>query len=243
MARFGVREVCDVTFYNTLNEPVLFLDTLKLSNLENDAERSYATGGKGNARLLSFDYNRTANFTIQDALLNPKTISMQLGTEIRTEIALIYHREVLTVTGTAPRTVLLEEMPEGDVTIYSTLNGYDHGTKEVITDPASQTITVPAGITTNQVIVYYSYNTASAVDTMVISSDKFSGFYKIVGKTTIKNFETKEDEAFQILIPQAKIASAFEISMTSEGDPSVFDMTLEVYKPDKGTDMVLMTRY
>jgi len=29
MARFGSREVCDITFYNQANEPVLFLDTLK----------------------------------------------------------------------------------------------------------------------------------------------------------------------------------------------------------------------
>jgi hypothetical protein len=85
MARFGVKEVCDVTFYNDRNEPVLFLDTLKISNLENDAERTYITGGRGNPRLMAFDFNRTASFNISDALLNPKAIALQAGTEVRNE--------------------------------------------------------------------------------------------------------------------------------------------------------------
>lgn len=48
MAKFGVKEVMDVTFYDTATgAPALYLDTLKLSSLENKADESFARGGKG----------------------------------------------------------------------------------------------------------------------------------------------------------------------------------------------------
>ena len=54
--RYGIKEVADVTVYH-LDEmgepdyPVLFLDTLKVSTIEQTASSADATGGKGNAKL------------------------------------------------------------------------------------------------------------------------------------------------------------------------------------------------
>jgi hypothetical protein len=240
MARFGSREVADVTFYNQAGQPVLFLDTLKLSNLSNEAERTYITGGRGNPRLLAFDYNRTATFEINDALMNPKSLALQAGTEVSTAPTTIHKREVLDVTG---GTVTLSETPTGTVRLYATTDGYnfDPATGEVITAPATATITT--ALTTDRVIAYYTYTASEGVEKFTISSDKFSGFYKIVGDTVITNYETKEEEAWQIVIPQAKINSAFEITMEAEGDASVFNMTLDVFKPDVGTEMIHFIKY
>lgn len=65
MQKFGVREICDVvlrakntqklgnkTFYK--NEPILYFDTLKTSSLEGASTTVYATGGAGNAQLVSW---------------------------------------------------------------------------------------------------------------------------------------------------------------------------------------------
>lgn len=58
--RYGIKEVADVTFYD-LDEngaptnPVLYLDTLKVSTIEQTGEQSDATGGKGNAPLIIWD--------------------------------------------------------------------------------------------------------------------------------------------------------------------------------------------
>lgn len=235
MARFGSREVADVTFYNQGNEPVLFLDTLKLTNMENDAERTYITGGRGNPRLLAFDYNRTASFEIQDALMNPKSLALQSGVELETNAQTIHMREVLTRTGTS---VTLSKTPNSDVRLYSTTDGFnfDASTGEVITLPASTAVTT--GLTTSKVIAYYTYEKAVGIEKFTIRSDKFSDFYKVVGDTTITNYETKQEEAWQIVIPQAKINSAFEITMEAEGDASVFNMTLDIFKPEYGTEMI-----
>ena len=64
--RFGIREICDVVlrakatqmlgskkFYK--NEPVLYFDTLKTSSLEGASTTVYATGGRGNTRLVAWE--------------------------------------------------------------------------------------------------------------------------------------------------------------------------------------------
>ena len=85
--RFGVREICDVvfraknarkigtrTFYK--HEPVLYFDTLKTSTLEGAVTTVYATGGRGNARLIGWDGERTLTFTMEDALISDMGIAI-----------------------------------------------------------------------------------------------------------------------------------------------------------------------
>ena len=79
--KFGVREICDVVlkakanqkignrmFYK--NEPVIYFDTLKTSTLEGAATTVYAQGGRGNARLVAWEGERTITFTMEDALIS-----------------------------------------------------------------------------------------------------------------------------------------------------------------------------
>jgi hypothetical protein len=240
MARFGSREVCDVTFYDQEGNPALFLDTLKLSNLSNEAERTYITGGRGNPRLLAFDYNRTATFEIQDALMNPKSIALQAGTEVEYTPQTIHMREVVDIEGGS---VTISQTPNSDVRLYETPDGYNFNVEdsEVIATPVGKTLTTT--LTGTKAIAYYTFEKAEAIEKWTIKSDRFSGFYKIVGDTTITNYETKAEEAWQIVIPQAKINSAFEITMEAEGDASVFDMTVDIFKPDVGTDMIHFIKY
>ena len=88
--KFGVREICDVVlkaksthkignkvFFE--NEPVLYFDTLKTSSLEGAATTVYAQGGKGNARLMAWEGERTLTFTMEDALISPAGFSILSG--------------------------------------------------------------------------------------------------------------------------------------------------------------------
>jgi hypothetical protein len=238
MARFGVKEVADVIFYDLVTgKPVLFLDTLKMSNLENNAETSYIQGGKGNARIMGFDYNRTATFTLQDALMRPESIAMQSGAEVKKGVAKAHKREVLDVVGGS---VSLAEAPlAGTVTVFETSDGYSHD-KEVTVATVAQDLTVTAS--TDKVIVYYQYETGENAEQIVISSDKYSGFYKVVGQTVIRNAQNNEDEAFEIVVPKAKIMSNWTLNLSPEGEPAVFDMTLDIFKDGDSTDMVQLTR-
>ena len=97
---FGIKEVADVAFYpaNCIDvdkdgkisvaenlpegmtadkvKPLLILDTLKVSTIENTAEQADAKGGKGNAPLIIWDYGREITVSLQDAVLSDRTLSL-----------------------------------------------------------------------------------------------------------------------------------------------------------------------
>ena len=88
--RFGVREICDVVlraknrmqignkiFYK--NEPVIYFDTLKTSSMEGASTTVYAQGGRGNARLVAWEGERTVTFTMEDALISPEGFMILSG--------------------------------------------------------------------------------------------------------------------------------------------------------------------
>ena len=82
--RYGIKEVADVTFYEinqdgTPGKPVLYLDTLKVSTIEQTAEQVDARGGKGNPKLITWDYGKEITLNIEDALYSPKSMSIMLG--------------------------------------------------------------------------------------------------------------------------------------------------------------------
>lgn len=82
--RYGIKEVADVTFYEinqdgTPGKPVLFLDTLKVSTIETTAEQVDARGGKGNPKLITWDYGKEISVTIEDALFSPKSMAIMMG--------------------------------------------------------------------------------------------------------------------------------------------------------------------
>ena len=79
-----IKEVADVTFYEikddgTPGKPVLFLDTLKVSTIEQTAETADARGGKGNPKLITWDYGKEITVNIEDALFSPKSMAIMLG--------------------------------------------------------------------------------------------------------------------------------------------------------------------
>jgi hypothetical protein len=252
MARFGVKEVADVTFYNLLTgKPELFLDTLKLSNLENNAETSYASGGQSSPRLVGWDFNRTATFNVQDALLNPKAIAMQVGTQLEKKIEKIRKRELLVTTddGSTNSQVTLAQTPATGTEIYmfQTADGYEHTseiTKAQMT-VTSKTIKVPSATLPvgSKVLVYYQFETATDAEVITITSNNFGGYYMVTGDTMWRNEANSQDEMVQIVIPKAKISSQFTITMQPTGDPSVFDFNLDVFKDPNSTDMVKFIRY
>lgn len=88
--RFGSREICNVVFkarsemyigktHFAKGQPVLYMDTAKTSTLEGAASTVYATGGRGNPRLIAWEGERTVTFTVEDALLSDISLAMLTG--------------------------------------------------------------------------------------------------------------------------------------------------------------------
>lgn len=79
-----IKEVADVTFYHlddtgTPDYPVLYLDTLKVSTIEQTAETAEARGGKGNPPIIVWDYGKEITVTLEDALFSAKSMAIMFG--------------------------------------------------------------------------------------------------------------------------------------------------------------------
>lgn len=126
--KYGVRDVVDVVlrakgtmdlgnkrFYK--NEPVLYFDTLTTSTLEGASTTVYAQGGKGNARLMAWEGERTVTFTMEDALISPESLSVLTGAGLieASEDAPIYQHIVETTDdytlGEGSLTVKVDKLP------------------------------------------------------------------------------------------------------------------------------------
>ena len=88
--KFGVREIANVVFKAksavtignktfAAGQPVLYIDSAKTSTIEGAATTVYATGGRGNAKLLTWEGEKTLTFTVEDALLSPAGFSILSG--------------------------------------------------------------------------------------------------------------------------------------------------------------------
>lgn len=96
------------TFYK--NEPVLYFDTLRTSTLEGASTTVYAQGGRGYARLISWDGEKTITFTMEDALLSPESFSILSGAgliEASEDEAMYVHQTSQVQVGPEANTIVL----------------------------------------------------------------------------------------------------------------------------------------
>lgn len=65
----------------------------------------------------------------------------------------------------------------------------------------------------------------------------FPGMYKIVGETYIRSRDTGEDQRVQISLPLCKIKSDQTLTLQADGDPTTFNLDVEVATPQNGVPM------
>lgn len=204
--------------------PVLFLDTLKVSTIEQTAEEVYATGGKGNANLIGWDYGKEITLTLQDALFTPASMSAIFGTyegnDFRKGV-----KETKSIDRmekcTAKRNFIV---PAGNMN--GTPSEADKTAQAVYYDPNTME-PYADGTPIAEGEVFYKWTRSVAYEgqslghTIEISADSFPGTYKVVGDTFVRSKETGEDERFQFVVPQAKMTSEQTITLEADGDPTV----------------------
>jgi len=131
--RFGVREVTDVVFRSIGNtslggfiftdgQPVIFIDSSKMSTLETTVATVYAQGGRGNPRLLAWDGDKTATFKFEDALVSPLSLSVLSSASSQTgnQSNLVFHmneRVFFNTSSVGP--VILNTIPGASITVNS----------------------------------------------------------------------------------------------------------------------------
>jgi hypothetical protein len=128
--RFGMVTVMDVVLYDINNEgkqgaPKLFLDTLKMTNISTEGNNKEIRGGIGNDMLISYDFGRTANIEIQDALLSPASLAVLFGTTTKA-VTEISHNVLVKTTADLPTP---GDVKDGSLYVYS-LDGTTNPTIE-----------------------------------------------------------------------------------------------------------------
>ena len=256
--KFGVREICDVvlrakgtvkvgetTFSH--DEPVIYFDSAKTSTVEGSATTVYATGGRGNNKLLAWEGEKSVTFTMEDALLSPLGFSILSGAGLvdasQVEGGMKVHTTLTTVV----------DVTDGITVDLATLTGKTIAEEKayafVMKDgqiaerlkpatPSGGSVTFTrkrkaAGQLTGPqtVMVDFYVSVATGAVEMTIEPDKFGGFYYLEASTLFRRQDNGQDMAAAFVIPKVKIQSNFTFSMASSGDPSTFTFTMDAF-PD-----------
>lgn len=244
--RYGIKEVADVTFYKLGDDgkptvPVLYLDTLKVSTIEQTAETTEARGGKGNPPLIVWDYGKEINVTLEDALFSAKSMAIMFGNGkvagvstskyiMRTEV-FVANAATLPSQGTSSAGWEAKYIdPQGAA--HTKLNPKFY-------EDADATTSVSALVSGHKYFCTYDLQ-ADTVQVIEISPSTFPGTYYVTGDTYARSEANGEDEFFQFVIPKAKVLSENTITLEAEGDPSVFNLNLRVLRPAQGGMMRLI---
>ena len=253
-----IKEVADVTFYNIDKNsgkpsyPVLYLDTLKVSTIEQTAENVEARGGKGNAALISWDYGKEINVTLEDALFSAKSMAIMFGNGQVKDIAtsgetgdlstkkLIMKTEQFTALK-AVNDISTPELAGADGTgwnkNYEAPDGKLYGKINPKFYDANGEV-VDAFVANTKYFCTFDLSVTGSV--IEISGNSFPGTYYVTGDTFARSETSGDDEFFQFIIPKAKVTSENTITLEAEGDPSVFNMNLRVLRPADGKMMKLV---
>lgn len=238
--KYGIKEVADVTFYEinadgTPGAPVLYLDTLKVSTIEQTAETAEAKGGKGNVSLIMWDFGKEITLTIEDALFSPKSMAVMFGTgSVSTSVTAIKQTQpaVVASAATAP-TVTYVNTAGSVVTVSATAIDW--------TSESGATVAETAMVLGQKLFATYDV-TPTTYRKISIGPDTFPGTYYVTGDTYARNQTTGKDEFFQFIVPKAKMQAENTITLEAEGDPSVFNMGIKVLRPETG-DMMQLVQY
>lgn len=220
--------------------PVLFLDTLKVSTLEQASETTSAEGGHGNGKLITWDYGKEITLSIEDALYTPASMSAIWGGENGDVKNGVKDTQIIDRSEKFPakRSFIVpagnhEGIPSEGVMRACTVY-IDPNTMEPFQDGTP--------IAEGEVIIKWTrsiaYANESIGNTIEISADKFPGTYKVVGETLVRDKATGKDQRFQFIIPEAKMsASDTSITLEADGDPAVFSFSMDVLRPESGVMM------
>ena len=269
--RYGIKEVADVTFYSinsdgTRGAPALYLDTLKVSTIEQTAETADARGGKGNPKLITWDYGKEINVTIEDALFSSKSMAIMFGNgsvankagDIVTKTAVVN----IDKDGKLPNFFVADvyDAVAGAKRLKVRMDATNPGSDEIAFANAGITLVsltsengnvIDATLTKDEWTTvnleayksqkaFVTYTVKATTKTITISGDSFPGTYYVVGDTYARSDVTGADQFFQFIIPKAKVTSENTITLEAEGDPSVFSMNLTVLRPESGEMMKLV---
>ena len=264
--KYAIKEVADVMFYELDSKgapsaPVLYLDTLKTSTLNQSSEVVDARGGKGNVKLLSWDTNKELTLEMEDAVFSAKSLAIMFGGSVKQNGTA---QEVLKTLSSdkfkATDTTKMLSFEVKDATYYIDVTKVawfkyvtDVNTKETKITPiaiTASTTAMPSDADFGTFDLLDAVTAASGGTGVIsdgleinITSEFGDNTYYITGDTYARNVASGKDDFLQFIIPKGKV-SAEDVSLTMEadGDPATFSMTINCLRANNGS-MVKLVKY
>lgn len=240
--KFGVREICDVVFKANADvriggrdfvkgQPVLYIDTAKTSTIEGAATTVYATGGRGNSRLLAWEGEKTLTFTVEDALLSPIGFAVLSGAGLfkadGNKKAMV-HCVATGKTSSEGKLELDRKYSNKGPIFVTSLEKGSIGEMVDVTVADDGLSIVAENAKGKEIFVDYYTEKEELVTELTIDAKNFAGYYYVEASTLFKDQEGKDLPA-EIVFPKVKIQSNFTFSMASTGDPSTFTFTMDAF--------------
>lgn len=105
---------------------------------------------------------------------------------------------------------------------------YFHIDKEDATVPSEVTFVIPGATDTTVQVDFYTIMNNSVTEVQ-IEPGSFGGYFYVEAQTLFRREDTGKDMAAEIIIPKAKVQSAFTFTMAASGDPSTFDFVMDAF--------------
>ena len=235
--KFGIREVTDITFKAKSSvyigsrlfvpgQTVLAIDSAKTSTLEGAATTVYATGGRGNARLIAWEGEKTLTFTLEDALISPMGISILTGAGLINDTTssnqVHIHRTFLNVI----------EKDTGDKYFVNLTDALDKDEKICEDAPLFALIAENDGSLTGEMLdvgeIVYSAENNSNSTKVYVTGKNGQNLAKMIGKTVVIDCYTLKNEA-----------SVYEVQIDASNFAGYYYVEGETYfrKQETGKDM------
>ena len=268
--KFGVRQIANVVFKAKnrqkigpyefkKGQPVFYIDSAKTSSMEGAATTVYATGGRGNTRLIAWEGEKTLTFTVEDALLSPVSFAMLSGAGLLKPKAestdLVHFHQTTnaiisaTTTGEDGKVTAAEidltDALEPTEEICSTapiyvmiLDNYGDITGDIVSgwtvakvDSLDKKLTLTGtDLKVGPAMVdYYVIKKGNTVSELQIDAENFAGYYYVEADTLFRRQSDGKDLPANLTFPNVKIQSNFTFSMAATGDPSTFTFTMDAF--------------
>ena len=271
--KYAIKEVADVMFYELDSKgapsaPVLYLDTLKVSTIEQSSETVDATGGKGNVKLLSWDTNKEITLTLEDALFSAKSLGIMFGGTMdwkgdgQEVLKTLEAKKVKESTTSGYLDVEIKDQTFYIAKTLVTAFSYQDETGANKTDPvavANPDWSDMKSADDKQTIEFITFDLLDCTSaagawasgtsivhdglTIDIGAEFNSNTYYITGDTYARNYQSGKDEFLQFIVPKGKV-SAEDVSLTMEadGDPATFSMSVKCLKANNNS-MLKLVKY
>ena len=250
--------VCNVTLRDIITDyPIMYFDTLKVTNIDGTAEVTDIMGGQGNPILASISHSKAMAVNFDDAIMTMSSLAVLTGGSLAsgtdTDTIKMSESEIVGLTTASTSVTLTREAKTGTYVyiaqlIDGQLSTVSRTEAKLVADADSVLLSAfhnfeYSGTDDANFRVFYEYEigfptSTESISELTILAERFAGTYKFIGDTLLFNQYSGSNDIFQIEIPKLKLDSVFNISLSAATEAVVFSFAGKALRDDLGRMMM-----